>query len=216
MTPVCKHEWKSVSDWALSNPIIEIGNCAIETETGLLKIGDGKTRWYDLPYASHSTVKDIKDYFFYQKDSDMDFCDSEIKITYHNDTVKIVHPFINETQKKVKQLSVKNSIYKQILTYIIDVKECPQHMHDGEYINTLLNILKIIRIPVNLINLMYDYYEFYNEDAPIFFTNWLSEEFNIPISELDKEEISGFSIEEDEVKIIISSKEYPRKKYEES
>ena len=38
--------------WAENNPILFKGELGIETDTNLLKIGDGKTPYIDLPYVN--------------------------------------------------------------------------------------------------------------------------------------------------------------------
>ncbi len=37
---------------AASNPVLAAGQPGLETDTGLLKIGDGVTAWNDLPASS--------------------------------------------------------------------------------------------------------------------------------------------------------------------
>lgn len=38
--------------WADENPVLHPGEPGFETDTGKLKIGDGKTFWRELPYFS--------------------------------------------------------------------------------------------------------------------------------------------------------------------
>jgi hypothetical protein len=40
--------------WNLVNPILLLGEPALETDTGLVKIGDGETPWRDLAYFTSS------------------------------------------------------------------------------------------------------------------------------------------------------------------
>lgn len=42
----------SASAWTQANPILADGEPAVESDTGLLKIGNGIDRWVDLPYSS--------------------------------------------------------------------------------------------------------------------------------------------------------------------
>lgn len=37
-------------DWATKNPILKEGEPGLETDTHKYKLGDGSTRWNDLPY----------------------------------------------------------------------------------------------------------------------------------------------------------------------
>ena len=39
------------ADWAGVNPVLAVGEMALETDTGLFKIGDGTTAWNSLPYG---------------------------------------------------------------------------------------------------------------------------------------------------------------------
>jgi hypothetical protein len=38
--------------WTQKNPLLLAGEFGLELDTGKLKIGDGKTRWSDLPYIN--------------------------------------------------------------------------------------------------------------------------------------------------------------------
>lgn len=40
----------SSSRWELKNPILDSGEWGYETDTGKFKIGNGLSRWLDLPY----------------------------------------------------------------------------------------------------------------------------------------------------------------------
>ena len=42
----------SSSSWALSNPILSLGEPGYETDSGKLKIGDGVSDWNSLDYVS--------------------------------------------------------------------------------------------------------------------------------------------------------------------
>jgi len=39
------------TEWAFANPVLRQGDLALETDTGLLKAGDGTTGWNSLPYT---------------------------------------------------------------------------------------------------------------------------------------------------------------------
>lgn len=49
MTTILLHR-RTASAWASANPLLEDGEAGFETDTGLLKIGDGVTSWTSLPY----------------------------------------------------------------------------------------------------------------------------------------------------------------------
>lgn len=46
-------------EWALANSPLELGEPALETDTGSLKIGDGIHSYNDLPYAIHNDYDDL-------------------------------------------------------------------------------------------------------------------------------------------------------------
>ena len=48
--PDVKSRWKR--DWEPTNPILRLGEPGHERDSGKLKLGDGKTRWLDLPYVN--------------------------------------------------------------------------------------------------------------------------------------------------------------------
>lgn len=39
------------ASWTADDPILQLGEIGYETDTHLLKVGDGTTRWSELPYA---------------------------------------------------------------------------------------------------------------------------------------------------------------------
>jgi hypothetical protein len=41
----------TADQWTAGNPLLAVGEMAIETDTNLYKIGDGNLRWIDLPYG---------------------------------------------------------------------------------------------------------------------------------------------------------------------
>ena len=43
------------SEWALANPILASGEPGYDTDTNLLKIGDGLTSWTSLPYLDSNS-----------------------------------------------------------------------------------------------------------------------------------------------------------------
>ena len=51
-----KHAYLSAAEWVRQNPILQAGEFGIENDTQKFKIGDGVTKWSNLPYASGITV----------------------------------------------------------------------------------------------------------------------------------------------------------------
>lgn len=45
----------TASAWALANPVLSAGEPGLETNTGLIKYGDGTTPWNSLPYSGISS-----------------------------------------------------------------------------------------------------------------------------------------------------------------
>lgn len=56
------HRYNEANYWAELNPVLGEGELGIESDTNLSKLGDGNTRWNDLPYAG-AREEDQK-YFF--------------------------------------------------------------------------------------------------------------------------------------------------------
>lgn len=46
--------------WATANPVLSEGEPGYEKDTGRLKIGDGSTRWLDLPYYTPGSSPEIE------------------------------------------------------------------------------------------------------------------------------------------------------------
>jgi len=44
----------TIERWNLVNPILLLGEPGLEIESGLVKLGDGETRWRDLEYLGSS------------------------------------------------------------------------------------------------------------------------------------------------------------------
>ena len=49
------------SKWTAENPILQLGEVGYETDTNKLKVGDGVTKWNDLPYAGDGTGSSLPD-----------------------------------------------------------------------------------------------------------------------------------------------------------
>lgn len=45
----------TAADWTAANPTLLEGEPGLETDTGLLKYGDGVTAWNELPYFMEAT-----------------------------------------------------------------------------------------------------------------------------------------------------------------
>lgn len=64
------------NDWKTRNPVLAQGEYGLETNTNLLKIGDGVTDWQHLPYLN----KLDSDYFQLNNDGTITFSDSFMDI----------------------------------------------------------------------------------------------------------------------------------------
>lgn len=53
----------TVANWIAANPVLAQGEWALETDTGLLKLGNGTTAWNSLHYFSGGVVNlaDLQD-----------------------------------------------------------------------------------------------------------------------------------------------------------
>jgi len=49
----------TASNWATENPTLAQGEVGIETDTRLIKVGDGSTAWNDLDYGLLSQPDEI-------------------------------------------------------------------------------------------------------------------------------------------------------------
>lgn len=49
----------TAAQWTTANPVLSSGEQGYETDTGLLKIGDGATAWTTLPYFINGTSSGI-------------------------------------------------------------------------------------------------------------------------------------------------------------
>lgn len=45
-------KYGTAEEWIEKNPILLAGEPGVESDTNLVKIGDGDTRWTDLPYIN--------------------------------------------------------------------------------------------------------------------------------------------------------------------
>lgn len=57
------HRYNEANFWAVENPILGEGELGIESDTGLSKIGDGKTTWNQLKYCG---ARDEDQKYFFQ------------------------------------------------------------------------------------------------------------------------------------------------------
>ena len=53
--PTMQQKRGTASRWASINPILLAGELGVETDTTLMKIGDGTTHWNDLDYVKTDT-----------------------------------------------------------------------------------------------------------------------------------------------------------------
>lgn len=56
---VIKTRRDTVAGWALANPVLAAGEVGLETDTGLIKYGDGTLAWDALKYSSTSRVVEV-------------------------------------------------------------------------------------------------------------------------------------------------------------
>jgi hypothetical protein len=48
----------TAANWVLEDPILAEGEPGYETDTGLLKLGDGATTWLNLSYLNNNSIQD--------------------------------------------------------------------------------------------------------------------------------------------------------------
>ena len=53
-TIIIRHD--TSTQWAVNNPILTLGEYAVEDDTHRVKRGDGETEWNDLPYEEFGLV----------------------------------------------------------------------------------------------------------------------------------------------------------------
>ena len=58
MADIIKLRRDTAARWLLANPILDIGEKGIETDTLLEKVGDGETEWSQLPYSRVECLSD--------------------------------------------------------------------------------------------------------------------------------------------------------------
>lgn len=47
------------TNWSLNNPVLALGEPGLETDTQIVKYGDGVTAWNSLPYANLNSLADF-------------------------------------------------------------------------------------------------------------------------------------------------------------
>lgn len=62
MANVIKLKRGKSTSWIKKNMILEPGEVGVELDTHQIKVGDGKTRWNDLPYVGNTAVVDKNEY----------------------------------------------------------------------------------------------------------------------------------------------------------
>jgi len=56
---VIKVRRDTAANWTSTNPTLASGEQGFETDSGLMKIGNGSAAWTSLAYASASTMKQL-------------------------------------------------------------------------------------------------------------------------------------------------------------
>ena len=59
VSTIHKQRINTAANWAAGNPVLQVGQIGIESDTRRFKVGDGSTAWNTLPYA-------IDDFFYGQ------------------------------------------------------------------------------------------------------------------------------------------------------
>ena len=49
----------STSDWALNNPVLELGEIAVDMDKHGIKVGNGTSRWSELPFCTPEIINDL-------------------------------------------------------------------------------------------------------------------------------------------------------------
>lgn len=49
----------TAANWTRNNPVLAVGEPGLETDTGIVKYGDGSTAWNSLPYANLNSLADF-------------------------------------------------------------------------------------------------------------------------------------------------------------
>ena len=122
-------------DWAASNPVLALGEIAADMDKHGLKVGNGTSRWNDLPFCSPEIINDLvtggtdvalsaeqgkilKELVDDKADStDLTTLETTLKTIINNNTVDVVDNLI--TFSSVKALSAKQGV---LLKNMIDTK----------------------------------------------------------------------------------------------
>lgn len=51
---ICRND--TALNWRVVNPVLKKGELGLETDTSLMKMGDGATTWNNLPYTGASVL----------------------------------------------------------------------------------------------------------------------------------------------------------------
>jgi hypothetical protein len=55
-------QYKSEASWTADNPTLSLGQVAVSSGSGLVKVGDGSTAWVSLPYQPQPLGNLLKEY----------------------------------------------------------------------------------------------------------------------------------------------------------
>jgi len=54
--PIITHKYGTATQWTTANPVLELAEFGVESDTHKVKIGDGTTAWTSLPYVGGSSL----------------------------------------------------------------------------------------------------------------------------------------------------------------
>ena len=77
------------ANWKTNNPVINSGEICFETDTGKMKIGNGKDNYLSLPYKANDDIYKMTDKLYDGVDLSVKFAD-EIKNYYLYNTIETV------------------------------------------------------------------------------------------------------------------------------
>lgn len=109
----------AAANWHLYNPILGIGEYGLETDTRLLKIGDGITAWDNLRYLNKLDVK----YFTEGEDG---------TITFNDEFEALIKSFIKPGDT-IPQLLISNT------------PELPQEIANKQYVDQAIAAINILK-----------------------------------------------------------------------
>ena len=91
------------ANWKSANPVLRTGEPGFETDTGKLKIGDGKTAWNDLAYIgeTETSVVNAETHFDFPSigDSNVIYKAEKEKKIYQWNSTSLIYEVISEESK---------------------------------------------------------------------------------------------------------------------